>query len=51
MRKLIVMALILTACAKADDAAVDTSVAAIEPAAPAMTATQSMYAGTWSGRS
>ncbi len=51
MRKLILAALVLTACAKADDAAVDTGVAAIEPAAPAMTATQLMYAGTWNGRS
>ena len=50
MRKLILAALVLVACAKTDDAAVDTT-AAIEPAAPAMTAAPAMYAGTWNGRS
>lgn len=48
MRKLILAALILAACAKTDDAAVDTAAAAAEPA---MTPAQAMYAGTWSGRS
>ncbi len=51
MRRLILAALVLAACAKADDAAVDTTAAAAEPAAPAMTPVQAMYAGTWQGRS
>ena len=51
MRKLILAALVLTACAKGDDAPVDTSAAAIEPAAPSMTPVQTAYAGTWNGRS
>ncbi len=52
MRKVILAVLVLAACAKSDDAAVDTTAAtAAEPAAPAMTAAQSMYAGVWNGRS
>jgi glucose/arabinose dehydrogenase len=53
MRKLILasMALALVACAGGDDAATDTTAAAIEPATPALTPAQSMYAGTWNGRS
>ncbi|MEX0908221.1 MAG: hypothetical protein WDZ58_00545 [Gemmatimonadaceae bacterium] len=52
MRRLILAALVLAACAKADDAAVDTTAAApAEPATPAMTPIQAMYAGTWQGRS
>jgi hypothetical protein len=50
MRKLILAVLVLAACAKTDDAAVDTTAAA-EPATPAMTPAQAMYAGTWQGRS
>ncbi|MGI8619964.1 MAG: hypothetical protein ACR2L6_12890 [Gemmatimonadaceae bacterium] len=48
MRKLILAALVLVACAKTDDAAVDTT-AVVEPAA--LTPVQSMYVGTWNGRS
>lgn len=48
MRKLILAALVLVACARTDDAAVDTSAAT---ATPALTPAQSMYAGTWNGRS
>ena len=53
MRKLILasLSLVLVACAGGDDAAIDTTAAVIEPAAPAMTPNQSMYAGTWAGRS
>ena len=52
MRKLILAALVLAACAKSDDAAIDTTAAAAaEPAAPALTPVQAMYAGTWEGRS
>lgn len=54
MRKLILAALVLSACAKADDAPTDTAAAAaaaVEPAAPELTIAQSMYAGVWSGRS
>lgn len=51
MRKLILAALVLVACAKTDDAAVDTSAAAAaEPATPALTPAPSMYVGTWNGR-
>ena len=50
MRKLILAALVLVACAKTDDAAVDTT-AAVTPAAPALTPVQTMYAGAWNGRS
>lgn len=52
MRKLILATLFLVGCARTDDAAVDTSAAAAaEPATPALTPAQSMYAGTWNGRS
>ncbi|MEX1186415.1 MAG: hypothetical protein WEA80_07480 [Gemmatimonadaceae bacterium] len=52
MKKLILasMALALVACKGGDDAETDTT-AAIEPATPALTPAQSMYAGTWNGRS
>lgn len=50
MRKLILTSLILTACAGSDDQAADTT-AVVEDAAPAWTAVQTMYAGTWNGRS
>jgi hypothetical protein len=52
MRRLILAALVLAACAKSDDAAVDTTAdAAAEPVTPALTPVQAMYAGTWQGRS
>lgn len=49
MRKLLLAGLVLVACAKTDDTAVDTTAAAA--AEPALTPAQSMYAGTWNGRS
>jgi hypothetical protein len=51
MRRFILAALVLAACAKTDDAAVDTTAAAAEPATATMTPVQAMYAGTWQGRS
>jgi hypothetical protein len=51
MRKLILAALVVVACAKTDDAPADTSAAAITPATPALSTVQSKYAGTWNGRS
>ncbi|MCR4338636.1 MAG: hypothetical protein NUW01_01990 [Gemmatimonadaceae bacterium] len=50
MWKLIFVALVVVACAKTDDAAVDTT-AAVTPAAPSLSPVQTMYAGTWNGRS
>lgn len=47
MRKLLLAGLVLVACAKTDDTAVDTTAAVAEPA---LTPAQSMYAGTWNGR-
>ena len=52
MRKAILAVLVLAACAKGDDAATDTTAADTGAAAtPALTSVQSMYAGTWNGRS
>ena len=52
MRKMILAVLALAACAKTDDAATDTTAADTAAAAtPALTPVQSMYAGTWNGRS
>lgn len=52
MRKAILAVLVLAACAKGDDAATDTTAADTGAAAtPALTPVQSMYAGTWNGRS
>jgi hypothetical protein len=53
MRKLILAstAFVLAACAGGDDTAADTTAATMEPATPALTPAQTMYAGTWSGRS
>ena len=50
MRKLILAALVLVACARTDDAPADTSAAAITPVTPALSPVQSKYAGTWNGR-
>ena len=50
MRKLILAALVVAACAKSDDAAVDTT-AADTAATPSLSAVQTKYAGTWNGRS
>ena len=49
MRKLLIAGLVLVACARTDDTAVDTTAAAA--AEPAPTAAQSVFAGTWNGRS
>jgi len=48
MRRLILAALVLTACAGKDETPADTTVAV--EATPALTATQAMYVGTWEGR-
>lgn len=48
MKKLILAALVLTACEKKDTPPADTAAAAITPTAPSMA---SMFAGTWEGRS
>ena len=49
MRKLLLAGLVLVACAKTDDAAVDTTAAATVEPAP--TPAQSAFTGTWNGRS
>ena len=49
MRKLLLAGLVLVACAKTDDTAVDTTAAAAVEPAP--TSTQSAFTGTWNGRS
>ena len=51
MRKAILAVLVLAACAKGDDAATDTTAGDTVAATPALTPVQSMYAGTWNGRS
>ena len=49
MRRMILAVVVLAACGGGDDAAVDTTAAVA--AEPAMTPVQSLYAGTWTGRS
>lgn len=50
MRKAILAVLVLTACAKGDDAATDTTAGTPMAATPALTPVQAKYAGTWNGR-